>query len=173
MVLRIAPEMFTDPAFDCYTINEIHDEIFKKQEFKTKYPWRNDFSKKIKIKGPVEIDKAIKATVNSLCEEKLNPTGHPYTLSPVDKIIACRVIQEECDLATGDTCLSLFLHEEFELTVISALELVNIWLEKKLITWSEQINEIMKQWDELHERSQPRSAIKRFEQLTKKTYTGS
>jgi hypothetical protein len=165
--------MFTNQTYDCYTIHEIHDEIYKKQEFKNKYPWRNEFSKKIKIKGPLEIDRAIKSTVNSLCEEKLNSKGHFYTLSPVDKIIACRVIQEGCDLATGDTSLSHFLYEEFEITALSALELINLWLEKKLIIWSEQHKEIIKQWNELHERPQPRSAIKKFEKLTSTTYIGS
>ena len=48
MLIRIAPDMFTDERFDCVTVQEVCEEIFRTQRFKTKYPWRSDYKDKIR-----------------------------------------------------------------------------------------------------------------------------
>lgn len=47
MLIRVAPDMFIDARFDCVTIDEVKREIFEKQKFKSKYPWRHQFRDKI------------------------------------------------------------------------------------------------------------------------------
>ena len=44
MLLRIAPEMFTNPDFGCVTLASVQKEYVRKQEFKRKYPWRGDLA---------------------------------------------------------------------------------------------------------------------------------
>lgn len=48
MLIRIASDMFTDEGFDCVTVQEVCEEIFRTQRFKTKYPWRSDYKHKIR-----------------------------------------------------------------------------------------------------------------------------
>jgi hypothetical protein len=42
MLLRIAPDMFTDERYECKAIRDVHDEIVQTTKFKTKYPWTVD-----------------------------------------------------------------------------------------------------------------------------------
>jgi len=49
MLIRIAPEMFLNESYDCYTIKEVWEEMFQTTKFKNKYPWRVNFKKNIKI----------------------------------------------------------------------------------------------------------------------------
>ena len=49
MLLRLNPEMLTDPKFGCCTTQEIRDEIFQTARFARDYPWRNEFRNKIQV----------------------------------------------------------------------------------------------------------------------------
>lgn len=51
MLIRIAPDMFIDERFDCVTVQEVCEEIFRTQKFKTKYPWRTSYKDKIRPYG--------------------------------------------------------------------------------------------------------------------------
>lgn len=51
MLIRIVPDMFIDERFDCLTITDVKDEIFRTQKFKTKYPWRIHLKNKIETIG--------------------------------------------------------------------------------------------------------------------------
>ena len=42
MLLRIAPDMFTDPRYGCVTIRQIYDEITRTPKFKSKYLWLHE-----------------------------------------------------------------------------------------------------------------------------------
>ncbi|MBA4419143.1 MAG: hypothetical protein C0392_14735 [Syntrophus sp. (in: bacteria)] len=58
MVIRCSLnlDMFTDERFDCVTVQEVCEEIFRTQRFKTKYPWRSDYKGRIHpIQWPVLI----------------------------------------------------------------------------------------------------------------------
>ena len=48
LLLRIAPDMFRDERFQCKTILDVHDEIFRTSKFKTKYPWIKELRARIK-----------------------------------------------------------------------------------------------------------------------------
>ncbi len=48
MVMRIAPDMLTDEKYDCFTIQEVREEIIRQQKFKDKYSWRHRFKDKIR-----------------------------------------------------------------------------------------------------------------------------
>ena len=48
MLIRIAPDMCMDEGFDCVTVQEVCEEIFRTQRFKTKYAWRSDYKNKIR-----------------------------------------------------------------------------------------------------------------------------
>jgi hypothetical protein len=48
MLLRIAPDMFTDERYECKTIREVHDEIVRTTKFKSKYPWTRQMRAKVK-----------------------------------------------------------------------------------------------------------------------------
>lgn len=47
LLLRIAPDMFRDERFQCKTILDVHDEIFRTSKFKTKYPWIKELRARI------------------------------------------------------------------------------------------------------------------------------
>jgi len=51
MLIRIVPEMFCDERFECVTIHEVIQEIFRTQKFKSRYPWRERYKPKIKALG--------------------------------------------------------------------------------------------------------------------------
>jgi len=70
MLLRIAPEMFIDPQYECLTLPEVKKEILQTTKFKDKYSWRVQFKSKLKTIGMSEYDdqdfKLAKNTINTL-----------------------------------------------------------------------------------------------------------
>ena len=42
MLLRIAPDKFSDSKYECVTTTEVLKELKSNQKFKTKYPWLKD-----------------------------------------------------------------------------------------------------------------------------------
>ncbi|MEA3378994.1 MAG: hypothetical protein U9Q69_05160, partial [Nanoarchaeota archaeon] len=56
MLIRIAPDMFCDDSYGCVTIQEVLQELFRTQKFKTKYPWRTKYKSKIKVLGKSKVE---------------------------------------------------------------------------------------------------------------------
>ncbi len=178
MVIRIAPEMFSDERFECVTLQEVRKEIFRNQRFKTKYPWRDKFKSKIptlqvkKLQTP-QFTLYFEAIKNSIGAGAVNQrTGELFDLSPVDQVIAACTLANNYNISTGDRNLSEFLKQEFSKDTISSLGLVNNWLRKGLITWSPYHQTIIEDWDKLNERPQPKSEAKGFKRLTGCKYVG-
>lgn len=92
MVIRVAPDMFVNQRFGCATIPKVYDEIFKKQKFKTKYPWRDQFKNKIVALGTSELTDSLVDTHLSTIEFLVQAgvlnsnTGRLVDLSPTDKL---------------------------------------------------------------------------------------
>jgi len=42
LLIRIAPQMFIDDKFNCFTVREVWEEVFQTQKFRTKYSWRDN-----------------------------------------------------------------------------------------------------------------------------------
>jgi hypothetical protein len=179
MVVRIAPDMFIDERFGCSTIPKVHDEIFRTQKFKTKYPWRDEYKSKIKTVGSglIESDefKMNLSIIHNLVEAGIenSETGLLVDLSLTDKhIIACAAVNQY-DISSGDRNLVNFADQQFEITNIAPLTLVNQWLEEELIVWDDHLQMIMEDWERCGEMEQPIKEIGRFQALTKFRYVGS
>ena len=178
MVIRIAPEMFIDPKFGCATIPMVHNEIFKKQEFKTKYPWRDQYKSKIKTIGYSVLNTpqtemnltAIHALVTAGVMN--TKTGFLVDLSLTDKqIIAC-ASANQYDITSGDKNLVDFAEQQFDISNISPLGLVNDWLEGGLVHWDQQLQMVIEDWDKCGEMAQPVEEAGRYQKLTGKFYVG-
>jgi hypothetical protein len=153
MVLRIAPDMFTDDRFGCATIPKVHEELFRTQKFKTKYSWRDTFKDNIttlgsSLTGSSEVElqlDSISMLVDTGVENK--ETGRLVDLSLTDKhVIAC-ASAHGCKISSIDRNLVYFAVEEFELENITPLGLVNQWIEDGLITWDDRLQMIMEDWE--------------------------
>ena len=179
MVIRIAPDMFTNERFGCSTIPKVHDELFRTQKFKTKYPWREEYKSKIKTLGTSSVDtdefsiylSAIQALIEVGVEN--TETGFLVDLSQTDKhIIACAAAKQY-DITSGDRNLVTFAKQQFDITNITPLALVNQWLEKGLIVWDDHLQMVIEDWDKCGEKKQPIKEIGRFQKLTGYRYMGS
>ena len=115
MLIRIAPDMFRDDRYGCVTIQEVFQELFRTQKFKTKYPWRTKYKSKIKavIKSKVETDDFnlyLEAIRNIIETGKINErTKKFFSLSYVDQQIAACSIAHGFKLTTVDDDLNDFV----------------------------------------------------------------
>jgi len=75
-------------------------------------------------------------------------------------------------MTTIDDDLRDFVAQEFAGKTIAPLAIVNGWITKGLITWDDDLQGIIEDWNRCNEHPQPRKAIKRFERLTSYTYCG-
>ena len=96
MLIRIAPDMFRDDRYGCVAMQEVFQELFRTQKFKSRYPWRKSYKSKIRTLGASKVKQGnyelylqtIKTLVSTGKTNKR--TGHFFNLSPVDqKIAAC------------------------------------------------------------------------------------
>jgi hypothetical protein len=175
LLLRIAPGMFTDPRYECVTIQEVHDEIFRTQKFKDKYPWRFDFKPKVRCLGYSDVHSRSYETLYEMINLSLESgvidavTGHDFNLSRVDKSIVACALANKYKVASGDASLCRYAGQEFGEIFegsVSALEVLNGWLEKKLFVWNDTIQAFLNDWKIQNEASQPPGAVKRFKELT-------
>jgi len=179
MLLRIAPDMFTNPEFECVTITEVRNELFKTQKFKTKYPWKNRYKANIRTLPETDVKNSkfelYLATINATVESGTinKKTNKYFGISRVDKIIAASALANDYEVTTGDKDLIDFLSQEFDKKNNSPLRLINLWLTKKLIIWNDRYQEILEDWAKSEEAPQPRTDIKTFEDLTGFTYAGT
>lgn len=176
MLLRIAPEMFKNPAYGCMTLASVQKEYVRKQEFKYKYPWRGELSHHVTAFSDYQLKQKgfekRRQQVRAMCQAIENPrTSHAYEfdLSAVDKDIAAALLALKAELCTGDTNLAIFVEEQLEITCYSPLAILNLWLEQDLVAWSEDMQAVLTEWVS-QEKPQPADDIKRFEELTARKY---
>jgi hypothetical protein len=181
MLLRIAPEMFTDHRYECKTIREVHDEIVQTTKFKTKYPWTREIRDRIRptvlTESQKRTEKLYHETIRSLNYAGImnENTGKNFDLSRVDMKVISHCIALGCSITSGDNDLKEFISQEFEEYdngSFSPLEIIIQWMEKRLIKWDQEKQKVIDDWKELREHPQPAKAKKRFFELTGNKYTG-
>jgi len=175
MLLRIAPAMFADERFGCTTLGPVWTEFSETQKFRTKYPWRQQYEKHI-----VPVDNALlvqgefskKLDIVKVTESmhRNERTGLPYGLSRVDREVAAGVLCLNCDISTTDTNLREFLEQQFNVTNILPLALINRWLGDGLIDWDDPKQMVVQDWIASEEPRQSKAAIALFETLTNYSY---
>ena len=183
MVMRIAPDMLTDEKYGCFTIQEVREEIIRQQKFKDKYPWRHGFKDKIRCIPNSEIINNDFASqyfdvVNLMIENNTinKKTGRLFDLSSVDKrFIACS-LSFGFKISTGDGDIKAIANQEFSKAFkgnISPLGMVNTWIRKSLINWSDELHGYVADWNRTGEAPQPRLQKREYRKLTGLKYPGS
>jgi hypothetical protein len=174
--------MFIDPKFGCATIHEVIKEIITTTKFKKKYPWRTEYRGKLhslpatQYRTPVfeNVKKAMTLLLgNGVINEK---TQRMIDLSEEDQAIAACAIANDYFLSTGDANLIAFLQQEFKQDFkgnLSALEVINFWTEKNIITWDDAKQAVIAEWKLQDEIKQPKESIIKFTKLTRRTYPGN
>jgi hypothetical protein len=182
MLIRIAPDMFLDPKFECVTITDVVKEIFRAQKFKTKYPWRNRYKAKIKPLGNAALKtdefKLYYQAINSLISSGVTnrKTDCYFDLSKVDRRIVACALANNFRITTADNDLIEYYLQQFSNNpdeIISPLGMINIWLKKGLISWDEKLQTIMEDWNKCDEAPQPKPEIQIFKKLTGYKYLGT
>jgi len=181
MLWPIAPEMLKEGKYGCVTIQEVHDEIFRTQKFKDKYPWRTQYKSKIEIiprqKANNDNVAGYRNTVDSLCDSfcKDHQTGRIFDLSYVDKSIIACALANGYSISSGDGVLVNFVKQEFNdefKGYVSALGIVNIWIQGKIIKWNKVSQDCLEKWNEQDEPRQPKGTRRKFRKLTRLKYPG-
>lgn len=178
MLLRIAPEMFVDPKYECLTLPEVKKEILQTPKFKDKYSWRVQFKPKLRTIGMTKYDdqnfKLVRNTIKVLIDVcTINKSaGKIFDLSYVDIIVAAYAVTNEYTITTEDENLAQFLEQEFEIKNLSSLEVLNLWIKKDVVIVDANILNVLTDWKILEEPVQPQRAIKEFEKLTNNIYPG-
>ena len=178
MLIRIAPDMFCDERFECITIQEVLQELFRTQKFKIQYPWRDRYKSKIKALGNSEVRKEgfqlfLETVRNIVSAGKINKrTGLYFNLSRVDQVIAATSIANNFKLTTVDDDLAEFINQEFSGSTISPLGIINDWIGKGLIKWDDEMQAVVEDWERCNEHPQPKREVKKFNKLTGYRYAG-
>jgi hypothetical protein len=182
MLLRIAPDMFTDERYKCKTIRDVHDEIVQTTKFKTRYPWTREIKSKIRVLSLTDEQKqdetAFFETISTLNKYGTvnRKTERIFDLSHEDMRVISHALSLNYQITSGDRGLVEFAVQEFGDDFqgnISPLEIIIQWLESGLITWDTEKQGYLSAWAADNEHPQPSKAKKRFKELTNCTYTGS
>ncbi|MBC8416488.1 MAG: hypothetical protein ISS80_03400 [Candidatus Cloacimonetes bacterium] len=176
MLIRIASDMFSDPKFECKTINIVRTEFISTPQFKDKYPWRKEYVPKVKSANLTDketINYNLKI-INTLSESKINQKTNTYfSLSKVDKQIVAQIIElEDINISTGDQDLIDFLDQEFDISNVYPLRIIIDWLKVDLIEWNKDIETILEDWNDKNEKAQPLSAKIELQKITGYNYSG-
>lgn len=183
MLIRIAPNMFIDPNFECVTLPEVREEIVRTQRFKTKYPWRNRYRDKLKCVPISYLNNS--ADYKLYCETSQliinsgainSKSDRLFNLSRVDIKVLSFALSEGYKLATGDAGIKEFAMQEFKDDYkgsISPLGMINMWLQNGLIKWNDKKHDYLSDWAASNEDPQPRRQKSLFKKLTGKKYPGS
>ena len=154
MLLRIAPDMFSDPLYECVTTTEVLRELKSNQKFRTKYPWLKSLLPSVKCIRNSELDTKDYNTALSTVELLLstNPinekTNKVFDLSRVDRhIIACAAANN-LTITTGETDIIDFAEQEFSIKSFSALGVLNIWIEKGLVDCNDNLLTVIDDWEQ-------------------------
>ena len=171
MLLRIAPDMLTDERYNCVVPPAVREEFLQTQKFKNKYPWRSQYRSNVKTLPASHFEsdeykrtlKAVDLLVTSAENER---TGRRFGLSRVDKLIAASVVAHEYQLSTGDADLRDFLRQEFGVSNVSALEILNDWLLRQLFEWNDERQGVLDDWERCREHAQPVEDAQNFKEIT-------
>jgi hypothetical protein len=177
MLIRIAPEMFTNERYECVTVRKVYEEFTRNQKFKTKYPWRNVFRSKIKSLGAtIEESESVMRNfklISNLIDTDtvVNQSSRSFfDLSRADRYIAACAVTYHYDVSTVDGDLTDLLKQEFKTNIIKPLGLINQWLEKGLISWNDEKQSVLEDWCVCNEAAQDRADIDKFRRLTRRKY---
>ena len=175
MLLRIAPEMFTDDRYECVTIRQVWEEIVQTPKFKSKYPWRNEYAKHIRSLPKSQAEPSDYRSTHSAVRlteqaQRNSRTGMAYGLSRRDVEVAACAVANGFNVCSTDGNLIDFLAQQYEICNFSPLQLVNDWLEKCLFEWTDFRQGVLAEWIACNEPIQPRQEIERFEKNTKRKY---
>jgi hypothetical protein len=182
MLIRIAPDMFIDPKFECVTISDVVKEIFRIQKFKDRYPWRKRYKSNIKPLGNAVLEtndfNLYYQTIHSQISSGIinSKTHYHFDLSNVDQRIVSCALANNFRITSGDNDLIEYYLQQFSNNpdeIISPLGMINIWLRKRLIQWNEKHQIILEDWNKCDEAPQPSREIKKFEKLTGYKYSGT
>jgi len=183
MLIRIAPNMFTDKRYECCTLTQVRQELLGTHKFKSKYPWRSDYKDKIKClpnsnfsnNKPYEtiLDTINLLTTNDIASDQ---TGRRFDLSRVDRELLASSLSSKFVISTGDSELKEFAEQEFYEIYkgsISPLGLINKWIRLGIIKWNKTRHQYVSDWNLLHEDPQPKKQKALFKKLTGLKYPGS
>lgn len=182
MLLRIVPQMFEDHKYNCVTIKEVYEEITRTTKFKTRYPWAGTLRNRVKALPAGQTNTPdvnfYNEAISSLNESGVvdKKTARLFDLSRVDmKIMSCALALRYF-VSSGDGGMIRFIEQQFPDEFkgnISPLGLINKWLEDKLISWDDEKQKLMAEWNDNEEHAQPKNEIAKFRRLTKRQYPGS
>jgi len=182
MLVRITPQMFLNQDYQCYTIPEVHKEIYQTQKFKNKYPWRNDYKKNIKhLVFPADKKLLINeylSTINLLLENHTinENNGELFDLSYIDRVVIATALACGYKICSTDYPLLDFAEQQFPDDFqgeVLPLGLLNIWIGKKLISWDKELENVLSEWKTQDEPSQTAKDKSTYRRLTGKKYPGS
>ncbi len=182
MLIRVAPEMFIDERFQCCTIHQVRNEIIRISKFSKKYPWRKQYKDKIRcLPNAFTTDESLKryfAAINCLIRNVTinEETGKVFDLSFVDIVFLSYALANGFRITSGDQNLLDFPSQEFKGEFkgnISPLGILNGWIEKKLVKWSDEAHNYLADWKIDNEHPQPERQIRKFKKLTHRNYPGS
>ena len=181
MLIRIAPNMFTDSAFEMITIPNVAREIVKTQKFKSKYPWRQEYKSRITpvTSSAMQNDEYIAYynLIKRMLDEGIvnTRTDHIFDLSGVDKEVVSYALSQDFAISTGDQGIIDFATQEFSDDFkgnFSPLQLIVTWLKKGLIVWDDSKHQILEEWVITEENRQPPKAKIEFKKITGRPYPG-
>ncbi len=176
MLLRIVPPMLTDPAYRCYTTRGVRDEFVKGPvHFRMKYPWKAEMRKHLKHLGSTDSQSlGVQMHLEAIDIALL---GKPeVNLSKTDKRVLACALEYGYVVVTEEREMMKFASESFASTFqggMSALEVLNRWIEAGLVVWSEDLESVLCDWKSVGEKRQPQGAIVKYEILTGCKYSGS
>jgi len=175
--------MFIDQRFDCVTLPEVREEIIRTQKFKTKYPWRDRYKDRLKCLSQSDLRisenfdlfiDASRVLINNGVENQ--KTKRRFNLSSVDIKVIAYALSAGHKVATGDASIKDFAEQEFADVYqgsISPLGMINMWLQRGLIEWTDQMHDYLSDWAALNEDPQPQRQKAQFKKLTGRKYPGS
>lgn len=179
MLIRIVPDMFIDPKYECATTKEVCEEIIRTPRFKTKYPWRIKYRSKLQHLGTtIENDPKIQnrfKIIDNLVESEMilnEKKKRPFDFSYTDKMVVACALALNYGISTVEAELTDFLDQQFNKHVIKPLAIINYWLRKGLIQWDNEKQMVIEDWLVCNEAPQDRKQIKIFMRLTNCEYPG-
>jgi hypothetical protein len=182
MLLRIAPDMFSDGRYECKTIHEIHDEIVQTTKFKNKYPWTRNVRPQLRISvlTPAQKQQEILyfEAVKVLNRERIynEEKKRWIDLSWRDMKLLSHTLAFVYKMSAGDDDLEYFARTQFKEEFggnVMPLEIIIHWLEAGVITWDAEKQGYLSAWATDGEHPQLLKAKKRFKELTGIVYSGS
>ena len=154
-----------------------YEEIVRTTKFKTKYPWVKETRSQIRSlplsdSNSEKVNQILNLITSLIRSGVMNKkTGKFFDLSSEDrKLIAC-ASANHFSLSSGDEALTQFAIQGFKESIpsiVSPLDLINMWLEKGLIEWNSEKQTLISLWEQNNEHPQPVKAKKKFKKLTGK-----